>query len=285
MKIGIIGGSRGIGKFFLDFFKSKKIEVYFSSKNKPNHNSKLWTNSNTDLIKKCDILILAVPIDSMKKTFNNLYNHLENKTLIEVCSVKKFIIDAFKQKEKKKKVNFEFISLHPMFGETTNNLSNKIFIEVYQNKKSKNYDKLKKILRIEKSRFLKLNYLNHDKIMAYIQIYFHLNIFISASIIQNSGFKIKMLKDFSSSNYKIFFLILNRYINQNPKLYFEIQTYNSYGKEIFKKFENELKNFKNIIKEKNEKKFIQKFTKNKKYFQKEYTKKDYELSEKLINLL
>ena len=285
MKIGIIGGSRGIGKFFLDFFKSKKIEVYFSSKNKPSRNNKLWTNSNIDLIKKCDILILAVPIDSMKKTFNDLYNDLENKTLIEVCSVKKFIIDTFKQKEKKKKINFEFISLHPMFGETTNNLSNKIFIEVYQNKKSKNYDKLKQIFKLEKSKFLKLNYLNHDKIMAYIQIYFHLNIFISASIIQNSGFKIKMLKDFSSSNYKIFFLILNRYINQNPKLYFEIQTYNSYGKEIFKKFENELKNFKNIIKEKNEKKFIQKVTKNKKYFQKEYTKKDYDLSEKLINLL
>ena len=285
MRIGIIGGSRGLGKFFLDFFKSKKIEVYFSSKNKPNHNVKLWTSSNRCLIERCNVIFLCVPIGNMQSVFDEIKNDLCEKTLIEVCSVKKFIVDEFKKIQKKQKIDFEFVSIHPMFGESTSSLKNKLFIENFENKKSQNYEKLKKIFQKEKAKFLKLSYLEHDKIMSYIQVYFHLNIFISSSLISKSNFEILNLKELASPNYRIFFILLNRYIHQNPKLYFEIQVYNSYGKQILKNFEREFFDFKKIILEKNERKFISKLNKTKKYFQSQNFEEEYKLSEKLINSL
>ena len=288
MKIGIIGGSRGLGKFFFEYFKKNNFEVFFSSTKKPKKNIKNWTSSNKELVKKCDIIFLSVPISYMENCLEEIFLELNNKTLIEVCSVKKFIVDKYLKLEKKniKNINCDFISLHPMFGETTNKLENKIFIENYfKNKTSKNYNLVKKIFLKEKAKFVKLEYIKHDKIMAYIQCHFHLNIFISSSIISKSKISLNDFKKFSSPNYRIFNVIISRYILQNPKLYFEIQTFNYFSKNIIDELEKELIDFKKIILKNDEKSFIKKIEKIKKYYLNQDYKKEYKISEDLINQL
>jgi len=294
LKIGIIGGSKGLGNWIAYFFKNEGFFVCYNDliKNKELEDKNIKFKSKEELIKESDIIILAVPINKMTSVLEEIFPYLNKyskefnkKLLIEICSVKKEIIKKFKDLNSKNKALFSFLSLHPMFGPGLKDVKGQTVLFNYSfNLNNKEVEKIKHFLTKKGFSVFDLDYKKHDKIMALIQGLNHFNIFVSAKVLkeiaEENKISIKELKNYASPSYSIFISFFTRYVLQNEELYSDIQVSNDYNKEVIKKFlkiANEL----SILVSKKDKKGIEEFIKEMKDFYKE-NKEDYEKSQKLI---
>ncbi|MDW8286818.1 MAG: prephenate dehydrogenase/arogenate dehydrogenase family protein, partial [Flammeovirgaceae bacterium] len=113
-KIGVIGGSMGMGSWLVKFCQEHQLNVKFTSQDE-----KTQFQSNQELVEWADVIFLAVPIAVMTEVLEEIYPFLHQKTVIDVCSVKKFIFDKFNDlSEKLPHVKMSYCSVHPMFSQT-----------------------------------------------------------------------------------------------------------------------------------------------------------------------
>ena len=118
MKIGIIGlglmgGSLGLA------LKDEKLISCVSGYDKDENNSKKALElglvheilSIDEMKKKCDIIFLAVPVEAIVSSVQNLTDISEDTTIIDFGSTKQKIIEAVPEKIRK-----NFIPAHPMAG-------------------------------------------------------------------------------------------------------------------------------------------------------------------------
>lgn len=120
--LGLIGGS--IAKAL----KSNNSELIVSAFDHPEVLQKALSQNVIDValtnyseILKCELIILALPINASLKLFEELFPHLnENQYLIDVCSVK----SPFAQREKSLQSSGKYIGLHPMAGKEKGGFDN-----------------------------------------------------------------------------------------------------------------------------------------------------------------
>jgi prephenate dehydrogenase len=244
-----------------------------------------------ELIKNSDVIVLSVPVTVMPKVleevypFLNKYSKKEKKLLVDICSVKKHVIEKFEELNKKEKALFSYLSIHPMFGPGLKEVKGQTILINYAYNVEEQFLELIKNYWIEKGfNVLNLDYKKHDKIMALIQGLNHFNIFVSAKVLEEvakeNNLSIKELKKLASPSYSIFITFFTRYVLQNEKLYSEIQITNEYNNEIIEKFLSIAKELANFVKNKDKEK-IEEFIRKMKPFYEE-NKEDYEKSQKLI---
>ncbi|MEQ8535100.1 MAG: NAD(P)-binding domain-containing protein, partial [Imperialibacter sp.] len=77
--IGVVGGSRGMGKWLVDFLSDRGHKVSFTSNDESSQYS-----SNIELAAACDVLILAVPISAMEGVLAEIYPSWNGKRVIDV---------------------------------------------------------------------------------------------------------------------------------------------------------------------------------------------------------
>lgn len=279
LRVGVIGGSQGVGSWFVNFFLANGYKTKFSSLD-----SKSEFKNNIDLVTHSDIILLAVPIPSMASTLEEIYPHLNRKILIEVCSVKKFIIDKYNSlKNLFPEVKIEFYSIHPMFNQMLKSLKGQVVIFNYRDNSNGFENELKEIFLKEKAKLYELEYLHHDKVMGVVQGLNHFNVFVSAKTFTDLSSDIGKIKDFSSPPYRIFLIFFTRYVLQDPQLYADIQMYNESVPEVLKMFKQEVDTLYNLIIEKDRDGFINYVKKARGYF--EENKEDIAISNHLIEQL
>ena len=131
MNIGIIGGSDGLGKTLIYYFRDE-FNVFITGRdhnkgrNVANELGVTYIESNEEITKISDILVISVPI-----------NHTSNV----ICEVAPFMkdgslmVDVTSVKEGPSKVmsevlggNVEYIPTHPIFGPRTMELDNQVIV-------------------------------------------------------------------------------------------------------------------------------------------------------------
>ena len=261
LKIGVIGGSSGMGSWLVNYQKEKGCNVTFTSND---DNSECKTN--IELVKKCQVIFLSVPITAMQAVLNEIFPFLHNKTLLEVCSVKKFIIDEFNLLEKKyPEIKAEFHSFHPMFSQRVSNLEGQVFLYNF-NKNDKGFFNLwSELIQKDQADIFHLDYIRHDKVMGVVQGLNHFNIFVSARALEQAGHNLGKIKDVSSPPYRIFLIFFSRYVLQDPALYADIQMYNEFVPEVLGIFKKEVDNLYEIILKKDKQAFIN-YVENTRYY-------------------
>ena len=147
MKIGIIGGTRGLGKTLAWFFKRENFDVTITGRDETvgkitsyelNVN---YSSNNEEVVKSSDIIIISVPISSTKDVIKELAPKMTpGSLLIDVTSVKE---GPSKIMEKYVPKDVEFIPTHPVFGPRTTSLNGQIIV-LTPKKKGKWYPKVKK---------------------------------------------------------------------------------------------------------------------------------------------
>lgn len=243
-RIGVIGGSQGMGKWLVEYFKAKGFDVGFSS-----NDSRTQYLTNVQLVTDSDIIILAVPISAMDTVLDQIFPYLEGRTVIDVCSVKSGIVDKFSRLlELYDSVECNYMSIHPMFAPSIESILGQVVLFNYAHVKDlRIVENWKSIFASDGAEVMDVDYVEHDKTMGIIQGLNHFNVFVSAKTLARHGDNLDLIKRLSSPTYRIFVIFFTRYVMQTPRLYAEIQIFNPYVKEIVRLFMDEAKQLLNVI--------------------------------------
>lgn len=285
LSYGIIGGSSGIGSWLLSYFKEIKYKVAYNDIIKNPDIKAHYFDNKKKLIEHCDVIIIAVPITEMTLVLEEIYDEsLDGKIVIDLCSIKAFMVKKFNELKKKKKVSMEYHSIHPMFGPDVKGIKGQGFVLAYTNRKKSYFLKcLGDFFRKQGAHYFEIDYRTHDKVMATIQNLNHFNVFVSAKTLYSDGFKLEKYKGLSSPAYRIFLIIFTRYALHNPELYADIQIYNEEGIKVLKGFKREVNNLYKLVKAKDREGMIKYIEEMQPYFRK--NEEDYENSRLLFHEL
>jgi len=278
-KIGVIGGSAGMGSWLVQFFREADFEVKFTAKETGEF------ETNAELVQNSDIVFLSVPIFAMTEVLEEIYPYLHGKVLFEVCSVKKFVVEKFLELQHQlPDIEVEFHSVHPMYSQQITKLQGQVVLLNYSNRIGGEFlDFFQEILTKEGAFVYHVGYKRHDKIMGIVQGLNHFNVFVSAKTLSKFDGELETVKKFSSPTYRIFLIYFTRYVLQNPRLYADIQIYNEYVLEVLQIFREEADMLYHYIKTKNRTGFI-KYVEEMQHFFAGNTE-DSELSTRLIHQL
>lgn len=268
--IGIIGGNGRMGRLFADFFKDRGLTVLVSD-----IGTKL---SNRDLAARCDITIVAVPIDKTEAVIKNIAKHVpQNSALMDFTSVKEMPIKAML------KADAEVTGLHPMFG-NSNPIPGQTVIFCETPKSGKWTKWFRDFLAANNVKIQNLTPRKHDEIMNIAQGLIHFADIAFADALRRTKMSPKELFKFTGKASELKVLLAARLIDQDPELYGNIQIRNPQALKSLTHFKKSVDELIKIVKRKDLKAFTKYFNDCGKYFG-AYSKEAYNDSSFLIDQL
>lgn len=278
-KIGVVGGNQGLGSWVVKFFRAQGIETRFSSRGKESE-----FESNRQLADWADIVILAVPISAMSNVMEEVFPSLDDKYLVDLCSVKKFVVEKYKSlRQVYAEVLPKYLSLHPMFGPSIKSFDGNVVIFNHCDGAEDLEQALKAFFTEHKGIVKDVEYIKHDKQMGLVQGLNHFNVFVSAKTMARYNEDFEDIKSVASPPYRIFIVFYTRYVMQNPLLYADIQMRNEYVYEVVRIFRDEMNRLFDIIQMKDRDSFIDYITDMQGFFSQ--NKGDIEVSSHLMQKL
>ena len=132
MDIGIIGGTKGLGKTLASYFKRENFNITITGRDKKagiktaQELNVEFTTDNDYVASKSDILIIAVPIANTVDVIKDLADKMKKESvMIDVTSVKTKPTEAMKEYLSS---DVEFIPTHPIFGPRTPGFEGQVIV-------------------------------------------------------------------------------------------------------------------------------------------------------------
>ncbi len=206
--LGLMGGSIALG-LRRSSFASEFIGV---DKNTSNTLTALDLNivdsiSTINELPKVDIIILAIPIDSIKEMLPIILDSINDEYIIDLGSTKKLCCDSVKNHPKRK----QYIATHPMAG-TENSGPEAAFAELFLNKVAVICDKeqsdpkgielTKKMYSSLWMRTIEMSSEEHDRHIAYVSHLSHVTSFVLGNTVLNIEKDEKNIFDMASTGFE-----------------------------------------------------------------------------------
>ncbi len=234
MKVGIIGGSDGLGKTLIYYFRDE-FDVYISGrdhekgKKVADEFNVSYIASNADLANISDILVISVPIQHTADVIREVAPFMkEGSVMIDVTSVKE---EPSKTMAEVLPETVEYIPTHPIFGPRTTRLDNQVIV-LTADRKGKWYDKVYKYLESKNMRIIETTAEKHDFMMSIVQVLTHFSFISTASAIEKLKVDLTETEDYESPIYNLMIDLIARIVSQNPYLTYNIQSRNSNGPKV-----------------------------------------------------
>ncbi|MFP4022523.1 MAG: prephenate dehydrogenase/arogenate dehydrogenase family protein [Candidatus Paceibacterota bacterium] len=247
--IGIVGGKGKLGRWFNDFFINEGFEVLISDTK--------TSVSNKHLAERSDIVIVSVPIIKTVEVIKEIKDFVRADALLcDVASLKSKPVEALK------KAKCGTLGMHPLFGPLTLSLSgqNIVFCPVVNNKWS---EFLETLFKHHGANIIKISPEEHDRQMAMIQALTHFsNISLARTVYSE---KWELNSAFFTPVFRLQSLIMGRILDQRAELLAEIEMENPYFPEILSRFEKELSDLNNSVRDKDVRSFVNNFNRTSKH--------------------
>jgi prephenate dehydrogenase len=260
LKIAIIGGTRGLGKWIASFLSSKGFSIVVTGRNVTAGESvskKIGVDYIQDNVKAAstaDIVVIAVPIDITSQVIREIAPEMkEGSLLLDVTSVK---IGPSSVMEEYAAPGVEVLPTHPMFGPRIRSLDGQVVV-LTPVKTGEWYDKVYKFLESENSRVIVTTPEIHDKMMSIVQGLTHFAYISIASTIEKLDIDIKESRKFASPIYNLMLDTIARITAQNPYLVYSIQTNNKFINEAHDTFLETFMELKDMVLMEDETGFVQ----------------------------
>ena len=258
MNVGIIGGSDGLGKTLIYYFRDE-FEVFITGRD---HNkgrlvaSELNVNyieSNEDLAGISDILIVSVPIQYTCDVIREVAPFMKKgSVMIDVTSVKE---GPTKTMGEVLPDDIDYIPTHPVFGPRTMRLDNQVIV-LTADRKGEWYDKVYKYLAGKNMRIIETSAEKHDFMMSIVQVLTHFSFISTASAIEKLRVDISETEDYESPIYNLMIDMIARIVSQNPYLTYNIQSMNTNGDKVRNTFAEAVLELRDVINNAEEEQFI-----------------------------
>ncbi len=259
MKIAVIGGTRGLGKWIASFLSGKGFNVVITGRNIATGESvskKMgadYTQDNLKAASTSDVVIIAIPIDITPKIIKEIAPVMKKGSLLlDVTSVK---MEPSKVMEEYAAPGVEVLPTHPMFGPRIRSLDGQVVV-LTPVKTGKWYDKVSKFLESENTRVIVTTPEIHDRMMSIVQGLTHFAYISIASTIKKLDIDVKESRKFASPIYNLMLDTIARITAQNPYLVYSIQTKNNFIPEAHDTFLKTFVELKDMVSKEDEKGFV-----------------------------
>jgi prephenate dehydrogenase len=213
IKIGIIGGTGGIGRWFAHFFQKEGCEVHVSGRSSgPDFSA---------LAKRCPVVVVGVPIGVTVQVIARIGPLMpETSLLMDLTSLKGEPVKAMLES-----TAAEVVGLHPLFGPRVKSLAGHTIV-FCPAREGNWFPHIKGLFQKRQARLIETTPEHHDEMMAFVQGLNHLNSIILGLTLGRSGVDLGELKQYATPMFKTKLEILKKIFSRNSKLYAEIITRN-----------------------------------------------------------
>ena len=258
MNVGIIGGTDGLGKTLVYYFRDE-FSVFITGrdhvkgKEVADELNVSYIESNAGLANISDILVISVPIEHTSDVIREVAPFMKSgSVMIDVTSVKE---EPAKTMAEVLPENIEYIPTHPIFGPRTTILDNQVIV-LTADKKGKWYEKVYNYLESKNMRIIETTAAKHDYMMSIVQVLTHFSFISTASAIEKLSVDISETEDYESPIYNLMIDMIARIVAQNPYLTYNIQSMNNNGPKIRNTFAEAVSELRDIINDENEEEFV-----------------------------
>ncbi|MBN2421861.1 prephenate dehydrogenase/arogenate dehydrogenase family protein [Candidatus Woesearchaeota archaeon] len=221
-KIGIIGGKGKMGTWFKIFFENHGFNVLISDKN--------TKTTNKELVKKSDVVLFSVPIDVTEEIIESMAEYSrEDQLWMDVTSIKTPSVSAML------KSKAEVVGMHPMFGHSVKSIEKQTII-LCEARVNKWKDWINNLILKNKGKIKLTTPEKHDKIMAIIQGLTHFSLISLGYAFKQLGLDLNESLDYTSPIYRIRLDMVGRILNQEPRLYADIEILNPETHEAMREY-------------------------------------------------
>ena len=258
MNVGIIGGSDGLGKTLIYYFRDE-FDVYITGRDHKKGKSVAdelnvnYIESNAGLANISDMLVISVPIEYTCDVIREVAPFMkEGSVMVDVTSVKE---GPARTMAEVLPDTIEYIPTHPIFGPRTTRLDNQIIV-LTPDKKGKWYDRVYRYLEGRNMRVIETTAEKHDFMMSIVQVLTHFSFISTASAIEKLKVDISETEDYESPIYNLMIDLIARIVSQNPYLTYNIQSMNPNGSKVRNAFADSVIELRDAINSEDEDKFI-----------------------------
>jgi prephenate dehydrogenase len=260
-KIAIIGAGGRMGRWFCQFFKERGIEVVGSDIDK-NSLEKLKrefqikiAKDNKEAIRSAKFILISVPPQNLEKVFQKIAPFVKkDQIILDITSIKEKPVKLMHKYFKKNLV----LGTHPLWG--PNSKENLKIVLTPTNKKEREFaEKLKKWFQENNIQVKILSPKKHDRLMSWVLGIPHFVGLVSGSTLKNSN--LREVKEFAGPSFELLFDLTKKVVSHSPEVFSELQFSLPQINKIEKNFEQRVKFWREIVKKKNRKKFIEEMLK------------------------
>ena len=245
--VGIIGGTGKLGGLFKKIFEEENFDVLVSSRS--------TSLSKEELIRKSDIVIVSVPIESTIGVIREIVPFMtKEKLFIDLTSLKVGPVDEML------KSKADVLGAHPLFAPSIGDIKGQTIIlcpERISNKEL--YQIVNKIFIKKGANVLEMSPDAHDKMMGVIQGLTHFSAIALCHSLKDLNFDIKKSFECTSPVYRLTLDMAGRILNQEPELYADISILNPKTSEILSQYIKSAETLFNIIEDRDREGFIKFF--------------------------
>ncbi|MFX1326003.1 MAG: prephenate dehydrogenase/arogenate dehydrogenase family protein [Promethearchaeota archaeon] len=266
--ITIIGGSGGMGRVFGKYFKQHGFNVTLFARNK-NKLKKVAEELDLDFeinlkksVENADIVMISIPIHStidMIETIAPLMR--ENSLIFDIASIKENICKKLDEVHKKYPINS--LSLHPMFGPGITNMKNYniIVIKIGGTEHYNNIvNELLTIFKLDGLILIETTPKVHDSRIALTLGVPHMFNILFLNLLKRKDEPLNELTQYTGTTFLLQKVFAESIIQREMEMFGEIQIENSSFHEILDIFEELVREYKFLIKNKDIKSFKKIFT-------------------------
>ena len=212
-----------MGQWFKKFFEQNDCEVLVAGRT-----TKL---THEECTKQCDVVIVSVPIDVTVETIKKIGPYVRKDALLmDLTSVKEDPVKAMKRNSRA-----EVIGAHPVFGPSVSSIKDQTVI-LCPARGKKWLVWLKRILEKNGAKIKITKPKHHDQMMGVIQGVIHFSSITISHTLKELGIGVKESQEFSSPIYKLRMDMVGRILNQDPRLYADIEILNKRSKKAIKTY-------------------------------------------------
>ncbi len=235
IKVGVIGGTKGMGHWFAGLLKNEGCRVLVSGRK-----TALGIN---ELAKRCNVIVVAVPISATADVIRQVGPLLsQDKLLMDLTSLKKEPVKLMLDNSKA-----DVIGCHPLFGPQLKDISGQnVILCPARGKKWLGW--LEGVFKKNKLVILESTPRKHDKMMAIVQALNHLNTITMGMALARTNITLSEINKYSTPIFRTKLDIIRKVFTESPELYVDIITKNPKTDKMLDIYEKALKDIRGKIK-------------------------------------
>lgn len=220
----IIGGNGKMGQWFAQFLRSQNFDVFINDL-EPLSEQQNFVADISAIELNHDYIIIATPIQKSAEIIQQLCHLQPSGIVLDISSIKSPLRLPLRQLAD---TGCQVVSIHPMFGPDIQLMSGKhvIFIDL-GNEEAVN--QVKQLFQPTMAERIDMKFEDHDRLIAYVLGLSHVLNIAFMTVLSESGEAAELLARLSSTTFDAQLGIANNVVNENPKLYYEIQKLNHYS--------------------------------------------------------